>query len=73
MKNGIKSRIQVKQSFRARGLTISQWASENGFQRGEVYALLNGRLVGNHGRAHEIAVALQLKADPTNLDQQGDE
>lgn len=54
----------IRREFRARGLTVTQWASQMGFSRDEVYALLNGRTRGNWGRSHAIAVALGLKTPP---------
>lgn len=52
---------QVKQQFRTRGLTLTQWATENGYGRDAVYRVLNGKDKAHFGRAHEIAVALGLK------------
>ncbi len=42
------------------------WAKAHGFNREEVYAVLNGRSKGRHGRAHRIAVLLGIKADPSS-------
>ncbi|WP_232301200.1 DNA-binding protein [Gilvimarinus agarilyticus] len=53
---------QVKERFRARGITVTQWAEEQGYRRDAVYRVLNGFDKANYGRAHEIAVALGLKA-----------
>ncbi|MEI1048808.1 hypothetical protein VUS55_31510, partial [Pseudomonas aeruginosa] len=33
---------QVKQRFRQRGITITQWAAEHGYKRNAVYRVLNG-------------------------------
>jgi gp16 family phage-associated protein len=52
---------QVKQQFRARGLTLTQWAADRGYNREAVYRVLNGKDKAHFGRAHEIAVALGLK------------
>lgn len=57
---------EVKQTFVAKGETISTWAKAHGFSREEVYAVLNGRSKGRHGRAHRIAVLLGIKADPSS-------
>lgn len=54
----------IKRGFAARGETISGWAERNGFRREEVYAMLAGRTSGRRGRAHALAVALGLKANP---------
>ncbi len=56
---------QVKQRFRQRGITITQWAAEHGYKRNAVYRVLNGFDKANYAQAHDIAVALGLKAcDP---------
>lgn len=54
---------QVKQRFKQRGITVTQWAREHGFNRNAVYRVLNGFDKAHYGRAHEIAVALGLKAE----------
>ncbi|QBH98675.1 DNA-binding protein [Limnobaculum zhutongyuii] len=53
---------QVKAQFHANGTTIHGWAQEHGFKTSYVYAVLNGRMKARFGTAHEIAVALGLKA-----------
>ena len=62
-KKVIKTRDQVKQDFRRRGVAVSQWAKDKGFSVQAVYAVLNGLNKGNYGKAHEIAVELGLKED----------
>lgn len=52
---------QVKQRFRQRGLTVTKWAEEQGFNRNAVYRVLNGFDKANYGKAHDIAVALGMK------------
>ena len=52
---------QVKQQFRQRGVTLTQWAAKHGYDRKAVYRVLNGADKGRYGQAHEIAVALGLK------------
>ncbi len=52
---------QVKERFRQAGKTISEWATENGYTRNEVYRVLNGQAKANYGKAHDIAVKLGLK------------
>lgn len=54
----------VKRDFLAQGQTIAQWATDHGFSKGSVYAVLDGRCKGHRGEAHLIAVALGLKAPP---------
>lgn len=53
---------QVKEQFRQRGITITQWAEDHGYKRGAVYRVLNGFDKAHYGQAHEIAVALGMKA-----------
>ena len=52
---------QVKSLFRQRGITFTRWAEENGYNRSEVYRVLNGQAKANYGKSHEIAVKLGLK------------
>ncbi len=51
-----------KASLRRQGKTIRQWADEHGFPVRAVYRVLNGLDKANFGRAHDIAVAIGLKA-----------
>jgi gp16 family phage-associated protein len=53
---------QVKAHLRSQGVTITQWALARGYSRRDVYRVLNGQLKAHFGRAHEIAVALGMKA-----------
>ncbi|MGQ0711001.1 MAG: DNA-binding protein [Rhodoferax sp.] len=53
---------QVKSRLRRQGITITQWAVNHGYPRSAVYRVLNGIDKAHFGRAHEIAVALGLKA-----------
>lgn len=46
------------------GVSISEWAKLNGFQKEIVYAVLSGRSRGNRGQAYEVAVELGIKARP---------
>jgi gp16 family phage-associated protein len=52
---------RVRQSFKARGITVRSWAVDNGFKPSIVYAVLGGRVRGNWGEAHKVCVALNLK------------
>lgn len=54
---------QVKQRFRAAGITFTVWARQQGYPRHEVYRVLNGVSKAHYGRAHEIAVKLGLKVE----------
>ncbi len=52
---------QVKESFRLKGETITEWAAKNGFRRSAVYRVLNGQDKAKYGQSHIIAVKLGLK------------
>ena len=51
-----------KARLRAQGITIGQWADDNGFDRLIVYRTLSGVLKGNFGTSHEILVAAGIKS-----------
>lgn len=53
---------QIKRQFRERGITFTDWAKQNGFDRNDVYRVLNGQLKGHYGTGHRIAVALGMKS-----------
>lgn len=53
---------QIKQQFRRRGETITEWAQRHGYKRNAVYRVLNGQEKGHYGQAHEIAVKLGMKS-----------
>jgi len=57
-------RTEVKERFEANGETISDWAKRHGYKPRTVYAVLSGQLKAKRGKAHQIAVALGLKAQP---------
>ena len=61
---------QARLSFTARGELISDWARARGFQRNDVYAVLSGRLKGNTGKGHLIAVALGIKEHESGMSPQ---
>lgn len=50
------------QDLRASGISVSQWARDNGYTRDVVASVLYGRSACLHGKAHEVAVALGIKA-----------
>lgn len=60
----LKTPEQVKADFHARGMTITDWARSHNFPPREVILVLNGYYECRRGRAHKIAVALGIKADP---------
>lgn len=55
---------QVKDKFKAQGTTVAAWAKSHGYRPHAVYQVLNGLTKANHGKAHEIAVALGIKPQP---------
>lgn len=58
----IKQRAKAKLAeMRAAGVSVSQWARDNGFSRDTVNGVLYGRCACMHGTAHEVAVALGIK------------
>ena len=59
-----RTAAQATEWFLSNGITISNWALENGFDPKIVYALLSGRTRGRRGRSHAAAVALGMKPDP---------
>ena len=58
--------IQVKQVFSENGLSISEWARENGFSQVLVYQILSGKRKPTRGESHRIAVKLGLKLGGTS-------
>lgn len=62
----IKKAECIKQNFRDRGLTFSQWARENDCTPHAVYRVLNGFDKAHYGKAHDIAVKLGLKKSPVD-------
>lgn len=56
-----KTAEDVKANLRARGVTLTAWARENGFKLSSVNAVLRGQHQGNYGTAHKIMVALGMK------------
>lgn len=53
---------QVKAKFKRDGITVTQWAQQNGYGRHYVYLVLNGQVKALYGRGHEIAVKLGMKS-----------
>lgn len=54
---------QLKAKFELEGKTFADWAREHGYTVNEVYRVTNGFAKAKRGKAHEIAVALGLKAE----------
>ncbi len=51
----------VKKEFEDKGISISSWATANGFNTNLVFEVLAGRKKGVRGQSHKIAVKLGLK------------
>lgn len=58
----LKSIDEVKAEFRYQGITIAQWARDHNYSYHTVQNVLSGKSKFTHGKAHEIAVLLQLKS-----------
>jgi len=54
---------KLKQQFQQRGETVADWAKNHGYQRWEVYRVINGQNKARFGKGHEIAVKLGLKSE----------
>lgn len=60
--NPLKARCaQALQDMRNSGVSVSQWARDNGYSRDVAASVLYGRSACLHGMAHEVAVALGIK------------
>ena len=59
------NRALVKDRLEEHGVSIADWARENGFNVRTVYAVLHGELKAKRGVSHRIAVSPGLKPKPT--------
>lgn len=67
-KEFIQAPCDVRKMIEGSGVSISEWARENGFAAGLVYAVLKGRRKCLRGQSYRIAVALGLKqGEPTDV------
>lgn len=57
----IRTKEEVLQEFKARGISISAWSRSRGFSAQLVYQVLAGHKRAIRGQSHQIAVALGLK------------
>lgn len=57
-----KTRTPIVEALGAEGRTVASWAKEHGCSERAVRAVISGHNKGNYGQAHEIEVALGLKA-----------
>ena len=53
---------KARQDLHEAGISVSQWAHDNGYTRDVVASVVYGRSACRHGQAHEVAVALGIKA-----------
>ena len=60
--DSVKSSTEVRAWFRASGITIADWSSQQGFNAALVYAVIKGERKCMRGESHKIAVALGLKS-----------
>lgn len=63
-------REELREAFRERGESIRDWAARHNFDPGTVYAVISGRIRGDRGKAHHVAVALGLKRPPAPKDRE---
>ncbi len=66
MTSQLKTPEQVRQEYRAKGITIASVARSKGWSPQEVYKVLNGQIKGNFGKSHDIAIFFGLKKAPAN-------
>lgn len=57
----LMSPAQVQAWFRESGVSVADWASQNGFSTALVYAVMKGKRMCLRGESHHIAVALGMK------------
>jgi gp16 family phage-associated protein len=55
------SPAQVQARFREGGVSVVDWATQNGFSPALVYAVMKGKRKCLRGESHHIAVALGMK------------
>lgn len=60
----VRSPSEAREEFRKHGVSVSSWAAAQGFELSLVKDVLAGRVKGNYGKAHDIAVALGIKPPP---------
>lgn len=63
--NQLLTPTEVKDEFDRQGLSIAEWARDNGFPAPLVYRVLSGA-IPKRGKSHEIAVCLGLKQGSTS-------
>lgn len=61
---------QFMAELEARGETLVEWSKRHDFPLHAVYQMTSGITKGRRGQAHQIAVAMGIKADPSAANQQ---
>lgn len=56
-----KSGIEVKRDLWARGMTLKQWAEENGYAYDLVSRVVRGTHRATYGKGYEVAVKLGMR------------
>ena len=57
----MKTAAEVKEEFRRKGVTVTEWARSNGFGVASVHRVMSGKSKCYRGKAHKISVLLGLK------------
>lgn len=57
---------EFREQLIANGMTLKQWAENNGFDTHYCTRVLGGSIKGQYGMGHTIAVAMGIKAKPKN-------
>jgi gp16 family phage-associated protein len=63
----LKTLEEVRAEFDRCGVSVSSWAVKHGIPRNIASGVLQGRLKGKRGHAHNAAVLLGLKEGVVNL------
>ena len=69
----LKTLEEVRAEFDRYGISVSSWAVKHGIPRNIVSGMLQGRLKGKRGHAHNAAVLLGLKEGVVNRDDEASE
>jgi gp16 family phage-associated protein len=69
----LKTLDEIRTEFARRGVSVSGWAAEHRIPRSIVHGVLQGRLKGKRGHAHNTAVLLGLKDGVLNQNYSCDE
>ncbi|MDC4581593.1 DNA-binding protein [Acinetobacter baumannii] len=57
----MRTSLEVRSELQKRGLSIADWARQNGFTPELVHQVLNSNKIPVRGKSHQIAVKLGLK------------